>query len=68
MTPTGLPHSEIHGSLAVFASPWLIADYHVLHRLLVPRHPPYALDNFAEISIDDRYSTNRHLSDVNMTR
>src|SRR3954451_944135 len=26
------------------ASPWLIAVVHVLHRLLVPRHPPYALD------------------------
>ena len=38
-----------------FASPWLIADCYVLLRLLVPRHPPYALDNFAEISIDDRY-------------
>lgn len=22
----------------------LIADYHVLHRLLSPRHPPYALN------------------------
>src|SRR3954452_20504594 len=26
------------------ASPWLIAVVHVLHRLLVPRHPPCALD------------------------
>src|SRR3954454_18349908 len=25
------------------ASPWLIAVVHVLHRLLVPRHPPCAL-------------------------
>ena len=24
-------------------SPKLIADYYVLHRLLPPRHPPYAL-------------------------
>ena len=24
-------------------SPWLIAGYYVLHRLLLPRHPPYAL-------------------------
>jgi hypothetical protein len=24
-------------------SPKLIADYYVLHRLLSPRHPPYAL-------------------------
>ena len=27
-------------------SPKLIAAYHVLHRLLVPRHPPYALIRF----------------------
>ena len=39
----GLPHSEIHGSRPVHGSPWLIAVYHVLHRLLLPRHPPNAL-------------------------
>ena len=34
--------------------PWLIADFYVLHRLLVPRHPPYALRNFAKsLSIID---------------
>ena len=26
-------------------SPKLIAAYHVFHRLLVPRHPPYALSS-----------------------
>jgi hypothetical protein len=39
----GLPHSEIHGSKVILTSPWLIAEYHVLHRLLLPRHPPNAL-------------------------
>jgi hypothetical protein len=39
----GLPHSEIPGSKGVLASPELIAEYHVLHRLLLPRHPPNAL-------------------------
>ena len=39
----GLPHSEISGSKAVCASPKLIAAYHVLLRLHVPRHPPYTL-------------------------
>ena len=39
----GFPHSEIHGSKLVRSSPWLIAAYHVLHRLLPPRHPPDAL-------------------------
>ena len=38
-----LPHSEISGSKAICASPKLIAACHVLHRLLVPRHPPCAL-------------------------
>ena len=39
----GLPHSEISGSKCMCHSPKLIAGYHVLHRLLPPRHPPYAL-------------------------
>ena len=40
---SGFPHSEIHGSKLILSSPWLIAEYHVLHRLLLPRHPPNAL-------------------------
>ena len=39
----GLPHSEIRGSKPILDSPRLIAEYHVLHRLLLPRHPPNAL-------------------------
>ena len=39
----GLPHSEILGSKPIPGSPKLIAGYHVLHRLLLPRHPPNAL-------------------------
>src|SRR5690606_14439666 len=41
----GFPHSEIDGSKPVCGSPSLIAAYHVLHRLLAPRHPPYALSS-----------------------
>ena len=41
-----LSHSEIFGSMLVCSYPKLIAAYHVLHRLLVPRHPPYALIRF----------------------
>ena len=37
------PHSDISGSLGICPSPKLFAAYHVFHRLLVPRHPPYAL-------------------------
>ena len=67
----GFPHSEIHGSQAAFASPWLIVDRYVLRRLLVPRHSPYALSSltmfdrinpsfeslgsFLGFSLDDKY-------------
>ena len=43
---SGLPHSDIHGSKSARLSPWLFAACHVLHRLLVPRHPPNALLSF----------------------
>ena len=39
------PHSEILGSKPIAGSPRLIAGNHVLHRLLAPRHPPYALSS-----------------------
>ena len=42
--PAGFPHSDISGSLLICSSPKLFAAYHVFHRLLVPRHPPCALD------------------------
>src|SRR2546429_3149131 len=41
----GFPHSEIPGSKLVCSSPGLIAAYRVLHRLLAPRHSPYALSS-----------------------
>ena len=41
--PAGFPHSDISGSSDICSSPKLFAAYHVFHRLLVPRHPPYAL-------------------------
>ena len=43
MTRAGLPHSETYGSLPACDSPYLFAAYRVLHRLSMPRHPPYAL-------------------------
>jgi hypothetical protein len=43
MVEGGFPHSEIRGSKVVRTSPRHIAAYHVLHRLLVPRHPLNAL-------------------------
>ena len=41
--PAGFPHSDIRGSMDICSSPRLFAAYHVLLRLLVPRHPPCAL-------------------------
>ena len=45
MTLGGLPHSDIRGSILICSSPRLFAAYRVLLRLLVPRHPPYALSS-----------------------
>ena len=43
--PAGFPHSDILGSKPACGSPGLIAACHVLHRLLLPRHPPCALSS-----------------------
>ena len=51
----GLLHSDIPGSLCACHSPRLFAAYRVLHRLLMPRHPPCALISlnslFAELCL-----------------
>src|SRR6202044_2961178 len=39
----GFPIRKSPGRSLFASSPTLIAGYHVLHRLLPPRHPPYAL-------------------------
>ena len=56
----GFPHSDISGSLDICSSPKLFAAYHVFHRLLVPRHPPYALFSmtnlFSSTGMDDHYT------------
>ena len=36
------------------SSPRLFAAYHVLHRLLVPRHSPYALSSLTYLSLDSK--------------
>src|SRR5699024_11008515 len=43
ITTSGLPHSQIPGSMSTYGSPGHIGVSPVLHRLLVPRHPPCAL-------------------------
>ena len=45
LTPARFPHSDIPGSKLAYSSPRLFAVSHVLHRLLSPRHPPYALSS-----------------------
>ena len=42
-SPAWFPNSEICGSKLICSSPQLIAACHVLLRLLMPRHSPYAL-------------------------
>ena len=48
MTRAGFSHLEISGLKVVCTYPKLIAAYHVLRRLYVPRHPLYALSSFTK--------------------
>jgi len=43
ITYSGFLHSDIPGSKYAHNSPRLIAMSYVLHRLQLPRHPPYTL-------------------------
>ena len=49
ITNSGFPHSEISGSKLTYSSPKHIGVSPVLHRLLVPRHPPCALYNLTKL-------------------
>ncbi len=57
ITNSGFPHSEIPGSTFTYNSPRHIGVSPVLHRLLVPRHPPCALIHLTILSL----SVNRRL-------
>ena len=57
------PHSEISGSMDICSSPKLFAAYHVFHRLLVPRHPPYALISITNWQ-ETRVVSHRHMYSV----
>src|SRR6059058_3446713 len=50
----GLPIRESTDQRLFNTSPWLIAVVHALHRLLVPRHPPCALDILTVIARPSR--------------
>ena len=43
ISPVRFPHSDTHGSMDAYSSPWLFAVRCVLRRHLAPRHPPRAL-------------------------
>ena len=55
MSQSGFPHSDIPGSKPACGSPRLIAACHVLHRLLAPRHSPYALSSLTKCSLHLTY-------------
>lgn len=43
------PFGNLRIKTLIASYPKLIADYHVLHRLFVPRHPPYTLEYLTQI-------------------
>ena len=51
ITPIGFPHSDFSGLMLLSSSPELFAGLHVLLRLLMPRHPPAALNNLIKLLI-----------------
>ena len=60
----GFPHSDISGSLDICSSPKLFAAYHVFHRLLVPRHPPYALISITNLLSSTGMNDRLHMHSV----
>ena len=47
LTVTGFPIQKSPDQSLFSTSPKLIAAFHVFHRLLTPRHPPFALSSLA---------------------
>src|SRR5262245_31190966 len=70
MSLSGLPHSEILGSKPVCGSPGLIAACHVLHRLLAPRHSPYALSSLTKCHLHTArvWSKNYRLRGIQLSK
>ena len=57
-SPWVFPHSEICGSKLICSSPQLIAACHVLRRLPMPRHSPYALLRLNYLYVSDPFGLN----------
>jgi hypothetical protein len=71
MSQSGFPHSEIPGSKPACGSPRLIAACHVLHRLLAPRHSPYALSSLTKCSLHltaNMWSKNYRLQIIQLSK
>ena len=62
--PCEFPHSEICGSKVICTSPQLIAAYRVLHRLLMPRHPSYALSSLTYLTITSSLVTSNYCGNL----
>ena len=63
ITNSGFPHSEISGSKLTYSSPKHIGVSAVLHRLLVPRHPPCALNNLTnKLSLEQKFKIWLHVN------
>ena len=58
----GFPHSEIRGSRPADGSPRLIAVFHVLRRLVMPRHPSRARLRLAREPLASRHVAFLHIS------
>ena len=56
-SPAWFPNSDIRGSLLICSSPRLFAACHVLLRLLMPRHSPYALSSLNLPCVNRRFSS-----------
>ena len=50
ITPAGFPHSDISRINACLRLPEAFRSFHVLLRLLAPRHPPYALSSLTLVT------------------
>ena len=62
----GFPIRTSSDQRPVIGSPRLIADSHVLHRLLMPRHPPCALNNLHTIKKKKNQETTQPCSSQKM--
>jgi hypothetical protein len=54
---TGFPIQKSPDQSLFSSSPKLIAACHVFHRLLTPRHPPFALNSLATKQLTQSYQT-----------